>query len=176
MSAGGIRIGLLGASRVATYAVIAPTRIIAAVSAANARTVVAIVAAGAVITENWRDKTHAILTMWYAGMEGGHALGDVLSGRREPAGRLPYSIPTSADHLPAYDRDAEHITYDRFHGQRLLDKLDVVAAFPHGFGLGYTQWSINAASVGRWHDGAATLSASVTNRGLRAGRHVIHGL
>jgi hypothetical protein len=51
-------------------------QIITAVAAANSRTVVAIVAAGAVITETWRNQVPATLIMWYAGMEGGHALAD----------------------------------------------------------------------------------------------------
>ena len=71
--------------------------IIHAVVAANPRTVVAVVAAGAVITEAWRHDVPAILVMWYAGMEGGHALADVLTGRHNPSGRLPFSMPTSED-------------------------------------------------------------------------------
>jgi beta-glucosidase len=114
-------------------------RIIAAVAAANPCTVVAVVAAGAVITEAWRHQVPAVVVMWYAGMEGGHALADVLMGAQNPSGRLPFSIPTSADHLPFFDRDATAITYGRFHGQRLLDQLGVAAAFPHGFGLSYTE-------------------------------------
>ena len=75
-------------------------------------------------------RSPATSIMWYAGMEGGHALADVLSGRQNPSGRLPFSIPTSEEHLPFFDRDATSITYDRFHGQRLLDRLGVDAAYP----------------------------------------------
>ena len=100
------------------------------------------VAAGAVLTESWRARVPALLMMWYAGMEGGHALADVLTGAHNPSGRLPFSVPTAEEHLPFFDRDATAITYDRFHGQRLLDKLGVRAAFPHGFGLSYTTFEI----------------------------------
>src|ERR1700694_5606077 len=57
--------------------------IIRAVVAANPRTVVAIVTAGAVITEEWRDAVPAVLLSWYSGTEGGHALADVLVGQGE---------------------------------------------------------------------------------------------
>ena len=57
--------------------------LIRAVADVNPRTVVAIVAAGAVLTESWRAAVPAVLMMWYAGMEGGHALADVLHGRAE---------------------------------------------------------------------------------------------
>jgi beta-glucosidase len=111
--------------------------------------------------------------MWYAGMEGGHALADVLTGRHNPSGRLPFSIPTSDAHLPSFDRDATSITYDRFHGQRLLDRLGVPAAFPHGFGLSYTTFSIDEAVVVGSGDGGPRLRVTVRNTGDRAGRHVV---
>ena len=91
-------------------------------------------AAGAVMSEAWRRLVPAVMVMWYAGMEGGHAFADVLSGRHNPSGRLPFSVPTSEDHLPSFDRDATSITYDRFHGQRLLDRLGVEAAYPKASG------------------------------------------
>jgi len=147
--------------------------IISAVAEANARTVVAIVAAGAVISEEWRHQVPAQLVMWYAGMEGGHALADVLTGRHNPSGRLPFSIPTSEEHLPFFDRDATSITYDRFHGQRLLDRLGVEAAFPHGFGLSYTTHSIDEAVVVRSTDEGPQLRVTVRNTGGRDGRHVV---
>ncbi len=147
--------------------------IIQAVAAANPRTVVSIVAAGAVLTETWRQKVPAILMMWYAGMEGGHALADVLTGVKNPSGRLPFSIPTSTEHLPSFDRHATAITYDRFHGQRLLDKLGVAPAYPHGFGLSYTTFTINDVKVSEVAEGGASVKATVTNTGKRDGHHVV---
>lgn len=147
--------------------------LIAAVAAANPRTVVAVVAAGAVITEAWRGQVPALLIAWYAGMEGGHALADVLVGRVNPSGRLPFAVPTSEAHLPAFDRDAAAVTYDRYHGQRLLDRLGVDAAFPHGFGLSYTTFSIVDAGVVDRTDEGLTVRARVANTGSRAGHHVV---
>jgi beta-glucosidase len=147
--------------------------IIAAVGQANPRTIVAIVAAGAVVVENWREKVPAIVMAWYSGMEGGHGLADVLLGQVDPSGRLPFSIPTDESHLPFFDREATAITYDRFHGQRLLDKLGVDAAFPLGFGLSYTTFELGAAAVTRDDAEQATVTVPVTNTGQRAGRHVV---
>ena len=148
-------------------------QIITAVAAANARTVVAIVAAGAVITETWRTHVPATLIMWYAGMEGGHALADILTGRQNPSGRLPFSIPTSDEHLPFFDRDATSITYDRFHGQRLLDRLGVEAAYPHGFGLSYTTYSIIDAVIVDGGERGPQVRVSVHNNGDIDGHHVV---
>ena len=143
------------------------------VVAANPRTVVAIVAAGAVLTESWRHDVPAVLMSWYAGMEGGHALADVLTGAHNPTGRLPFSIPTSEEHLPPFDRNATAVTYDRYHGQRLLDRLGVTPAFPHGFGLCYTTFEIASASVRHLERDAAVLDVTVANTGERDGAHVV---
>jgi beta-glucosidase len=143
------------------------------VTAANPRTIVAIVSGGAVLHEAWRTKVPATLMMWYAGMEGGHALADVLTGAQNPSGRLPFSIPKSADHLPHYDRNATSITYGRLHGQRLLNEMSVEAAYPHGFGLSYTTWAIKAAEPIHSDKTGAVLRVVVANQGKYDGHHVV---
>ncbi len=115
--------------------------LIQAVAAANPRTIVAIMAGSAVVTEAWRNQVPAILMLWYPGMEGGHALADILFGRVNPSGRLPCTFPVSPDDLPVFDRDATAITYDLWHGYRKLDRDGTAAAFPFGFGLSYTRFN-----------------------------------
>jgi beta-glucosidase len=147
--------------------------IILAVAGANPRTVVCMVAAGAVLTEAWRHEVPAIVMMWYAGMEGGHALADVLTGAHNPSGRLPFSIPSSEKHLPFFDRDATSITYDRLYGQRLLDSLGEAAAYPQGFGLSYTTFAIESATAGLPDGSKIPVTARVRNAGARDGWHVV---
>ncbi|HEX5480445.1 MAG TPA: glycoside hydrolase family 3 C-terminal domain-containing protein [Dehalococcoidia bacterium] len=105
---------------------------------ANARTAVALMGGSAIMVERWHDEPAAILMLWYPGMEGGRALADVLLGRVNPTGRLPFAVPTDAAHLPFFDRAAHEITYDLFHGQWLLDRDAHAARYPFGFGLSYT--------------------------------------
>jgi beta-glucosidase len=147
--------------------------IITAVAAANPRTVVAIVSAGAVLTDPWRGNVPAMLMMWYAGMEGGHALADIVSGASNPSGRLPYALPQSADDLPFFDREATAITYDRLHGQRLLDARGATAAFPHGFGLSYTDFQLSDARITHVQGNVLSIAVTVANAGSRAGHHVV---
>ncbi len=109
-----------------------------AVAAANPRTVAVLMCGSAVLMERWRQKVPAILILWYPGMEGGHALADIVLGRRSPTGRLPFAIPTSPEHLPFFDPEATVIEYGPLHGQALLDHLGVPAAYPFGFGLSYS--------------------------------------
>ena len=111
--------------------------LIETVAAANPRTIVVLVCGSAVLMERWRHAVPAILFLWYAGMEGGNALADIILGREKPTGRLPFAIPTSADHLPPFDPDAQIVEYGALHGQSLLDHLGVPAAYPYGHGLAY---------------------------------------
>ena len=64
-----------------------------AVADANPRTVVVLVAGSAVVSSEWDASVPAILLGWYNGMEGGHALADLLLGAASPGGRLPFVVP-----------------------------------------------------------------------------------
>jgi beta-glucosidase len=119
--------------------------LIAAVSGAQPSSVVVVECGSAVIMESWRDLPAAVLISWYPGMEGGHALADVVCGRVNPSGHLPFVIPTSASHLPEFDRDATAVVYGPLHGQWMLDDLGERAAFPFGYGLSYTAFEIVGA-------------------------------
>ena len=112
-------------------------------SALNANTAVTVMAGSAVTMENWKADPAAILMLWYPGMEGGHALADILLGKVNPSARLPFSIPTSAAHLPEFDRDATFITYGLWHGYRMLDRDGHAPAYPFGFGLSYTSFALS---------------------------------
>ncbi len=146
--------------------------LIKAVAAANPRTVVVLIGGSAIVMETWRDKVPAILMGWYPGMEGGHALADVLTGAADPGGRLPVAIPRQAEHLPPFDSHAATVVYDAWWGQRKLDRDGNTAAFPFGFGLGYTTFEMTLLdhTLGE-ADGTAT--ARVTNTGTRTGSTVV---
>jgi hypothetical protein len=126
-----------------------------------------------VITEEWRDAVPAVLLSWYSGTQGGHALADVLLGQVDASGRLPFSIPTSEEHLPFFDRTLSRITYDKWFGQRLLDRDGHAPAFPLGFGLSYSDFALADLAVDNLVGDAFEAALTVTNTGERAGRHVV---
>ncbi|MFJ3034971.1 beta-glucosidase [Curtobacterium pusillum] len=150
----------------------ADEQLIAAVTAANPRTAVVLIGGSAIIVEAWKDRVPAILHAWYPGMEGGHALADVLTGAEEPGGRLPLAVPTAASHLPYFEAEARSIVYDASWGQRKLDADGHAAAFPFGFGLGYTTFAMElldqTARAGR-----SSATVRVQNTGTRAGSTVV---
>jgi beta-glucosidase len=141
--------------------------LIAEVVAVNPRTIVAVMSGSAVVMP-WAQSVAAVVMTWYPGMEGGHALGGILSGEVNPSGRLPFAIPTDEAHLVHFDRDATAETYDLLHGQWYLDEQGNAAAFPFGFGLSYTSFELGEAT---W-DGSA-VSVKVTNTGSRSGATVV---
>lgn len=146
--------------------------LIRAVCAVNPRTVVVIVAGSAVVVEPWHDLPAATVFGWYAGMEGGHALADVLLGTVEPAGRLPFVIPTDESQLPEFEPDAVAVEYDYWYGYRRMDRDGTTPRYPFGFGLGYGEYSIVQAAV----DTAGSdlrVDVTVENRGRRDGSHVV---
>ncbi len=112
----------------------------------------------------------ATVVTWYAGVEGGAALAAVLAGEAEPAGRLPFAVPTAPDDLAPFDRDATTATYDMFHGQWLLERDGVAPHFPFGWGLGYGTAQLDGASPVA--DGSA-VEVTVTNTGQRATSTVV---
>ena len=146
--------------------------LIRAVAERQSRTIVVIVAGSAVVMEEWRHDVSAIVMSWYSGMEGGHALADVLLGIVNPSGRLPFVVPTTEDHLPHFDATAREITYDYWHGQWKLDRDGNSPAFPFGFGLSYTTYLIDSAEVRR-DGGRLNIEAAVSNTGEQSGSVVV---
>ncbi|MEM1052286.1 MAG: glycoside hydrolase family 3 C-terminal domain-containing protein [Pseudomonadota bacterium] len=152
------------------------TELIKQASALNPNVIIALVGGSAIVMEEWKAAAKAIMMLWYPGQEGGHALADIIYGRRNPSGRLPFSIPTDEAHLPFFDKDATAITYDLWHGYRKLRRDGHVPAFPFGFGLSYTQFAIEsiAGDKNRFARGeTAKLSVDVANTGERDGDLVV---
>jgi beta-glucosidase len=143
--------------------------LIETVAAAQPRTVVVLMAGGALICGSWLQRVAAVLLLWYPGEQGGHALADVVFGAVSPSGRLPMTIPTTASHLPPFEPRARQIRYDLWHGYRRLQQQGHQAQFPFGFGLSYSRFVTTAptAELMRHPSAEASirLELTVTNAG-----------
>ncbi|RVU05920.1 glycosyl hydrolase [Novosphingobium umbonatum] len=126
--------------------------------------VVAIVAGSAVLVEEWREDAQAILMSFYAGMEGGTALSELLFGDVVPSGKLPFTIARDAAHYPHFDRDADEITYDLWHGYTKLEREGIAPRYAFGHGLSYTLFAYSAL-VARVAGDAVEVSVAVRNIG-----------
>jgi beta-glucosidase len=142
--------------------------LIARTGAVQPRTVVVLLGGSAFVVEAWIDSVAAALHAWYPGMEGGHAIADVLVGAVEPSGRLPFAVPTDEAHLPDFDPDTKRVRYGRWHGQWLLDREGHAPRFPFGFGLSYTKIRLAPAHARR-----GAIDVEVVNDGPRDGATVV---
>ena len=152
--------------------------LVRAVARANPTTVVA-VNSGSPVELPWRDDVAAVLLTWFGGQEYGNALADVLTGAREPGGRLPTTWPARQSDVPVLDVTPVNgkVHYDEgIHiGHRAWLRTGTTSAYPFGHGLGYTTWSLGEATATPElaPDGAVEIRAAVTNTGPRAGKHVV---
>ena len=138
------------------------------VARANARTAVVLYGGSVFVTEAWRTQVGAMVMAWYAGMEGGAAVADILFGDEVPGGRLPCSWPVSAGDLPPFKRFTRKIVYGPLHGYRKSEADGTRPAFPFGHGLGYTTIEWGEPEV---VDGAVRVA--LTNTGDRSGVEVV---
>jgi beta-glucosidase len=94
---------------------------------ATGKPVVVVLANGSALSVNWaKEHANAILESWYAGEEGGAAIAETLSGKNNPAGRLPVTFYTGVEQLPPFgDYSMNNRTYRYFKGTPL---------FPFGYG------------------------------------------
>ncbi len=159
-----------GGDRLSLRLSAADEALIAAATAANDNVIVVVVGGSAVVMP-WASSVRAVLMTWYAGVEGGTALADVLAGEVEPTGRLPFAVPADATHLADFDRDATAVTYDLFHGQWKLDRDGHAAHFPFGWGLGWGEVEVAGAVL----VDSTTVSVSVRNPTERPLSAVVFG-
>lgn len=139
---------------------------------------VVVMVSGSPVEMPWIQSTKALVWQWYAGMEGGTALAEVLFGQVNPSGRLPESFPISHLDCPAHclgEFPGEQMVDYRegiFVGYRYYDTMGKNVLFPFGYGLSYTEFSYENLRIQK--EGEQLLvSADVTNQGTWAGKETI---
>ena len=114
-------------------------------------------------------KPSAVLQAFFPGEGGGLAIADVITGKVNPSGRLPLSLPRSAGAQP----------YSYLHpilgGPSDVTAADSTPLRPFGFGLSYTSFDYSDFSVGDEATAGSTFTArvTVTNVGALPGADVI---
>ncbi len=151
----------------------ADVALIRAVAGANPRPVVAIQAGSAVVVTEWVEDVPAVVQAWYGGCQAGPSLADVLFGHLTPSARLPFSVPGDEADLPPFDRDATKFRYDRWHGWRHLARTGRKPAFPFGFGLSYTTFSLADVAISAKRGESVVARGTVRNTGERDGAEVV---
>lgn len=112
----------------------------------------------------------AIVQAFFAGEEGAQAIAGVLSGRVNPSGRLPVSIPATPGSQPTTYLAAPLARANE------VSNVDPTAAFAFGHGLGYSafEWGdLESDDREVPVDSAVTLALRVRNTGDRRGADVV---
>ena len=124
---------------------------------------------------------NGILYFCQLGTEGGNAFADILSGAVSPSGKLSDTWAKQYGDIPfaneySYlnnDLDNEYYKEGIFVGYRYFDSFGVEPAYPFGFGLSYTNFSIQSAGIAA-NGNTVEVNASVINTGDQyAGKEVV---
>jgi beta-glucosidase len=152
--------------------------LISAVAAANPHTIVVLNDNSAILMP-WLNQVAGVFEGFYDGQEWGQAIAALLFGDAGPSGKLPMTFPASLTALPAstaaqWPGTNGQISYSEGLdvGYRWYDAQNVTPLFPFGYGLSYTSFSYSNLHAGTLSNGQATVTATVTNTGSRAGADV----
>jgi len=158
-------------------------QLIADVAAANPNTVV-VLNVSQPVAMPWLSQVKSILNMWFPGEEGGAATADLLLGKANPAGRLPFTWPQRLDqgvvNDAAHPERISHAEGDEktvysegiFMGYRWYDQQKLTPLFPFGYGMSYTLFKYSGLKVKRAGDGGLDVRFTLQNSGNRAGDEV----
>jgi beta-glucosidase len=122
---------------------------------------------GRPLNMNWAaEHADALLTAWYPGQEGGHAIADVLFGDYNPAGRLPISVPRHTGQIPVY--------YNK-KNPRGHDYVEMTAAplYSFGYGLSYATFEYRNLHIRPLEKYTYEVSLFVKNTGAHDGDEVV---
>ncbi len=152
---------------------------------------VVVVNAGGPVLLPWLDRARTVVWAWLPGQDFGDALGDILSGRLEPSGRLPWTLPARAADVPVPDAipnadgrlvyaEGLDVGYRAYAGPGAPAPtgLRPVPSASFGHGLGWTTWEysdlvMHPAGGDTTGGGGVLVTLTVTNTGPRPGRETI---
>jgi len=156
---------------------------LSAVAAVNPDVVVVLVNGSTVLLGDVTPHARALVEAWLGGQAAAGGIADVLTGVVNPSGRLAETVPHRLEDNSSYlnfPGDSQVVRYGEglFIGYRGYDKTRTDVAFPFGFGLSYTSFTVSDLEVttaGSVADGdlRATVTVTVTNTGDRDGAEVV---
>lgn len=163
-------------------------RVVEALAKAN-KNLVFVNISGNPVAMPWKNQVKAIVQGWFLGSTAGEALADVLTGRVNPSGKLPYTWWQKLNDVPAHKLNTYPGTWRKdekiideeykegiFVGYRWVDKEKVTPVFAFGHGMSYTTFKIGKATADKAklaQGDSITFTVSVENTGTKAGAEVV---
>ena len=129
---------------------------------------------------SWKHLPDAILHTWLPGQEEGNVIADVLTGKVNPSGKLPFTIAAryedypSATNFPQSNGNPAEVEYEEgiYVGYRHFDHAGITPTYPFGYGMSYTTFrydNLKAQADGEY----IVVSVTVKNTGRRAGKESV---
>src|SRR6185312_9650812 len=154
-----------------------------AVTAANPNTIVVVVGGAPYDIGQIKKNNHTIVWSWYNGSENGNALADVLLGKINPSGKLPFTFPASLDQSPAHALGAypgknlqEEYKEGILVGYRWFDTKKIEPLYCFGYGLSYTTYKYSGLFTNKKSykpSDYIVASLKVKNTGKYAGKETV---
>ncbi|MES2240266.1 MAG: glycoside hydrolase family 3 C-terminal domain-containing protein [Bacteroidota bacterium] len=152
------------------------------VLAVNPKTIVVMIGGAPFEIEDIGKKTNALVWSWFNGSEGGNALVDVLLGKINPSGKLPWTMPRNIMDSPAHATNSfpgdKTVEYKEgiLVGYRWFDTKKIEPLYPFGYGLSYTTFSFDNVKTDKASytaDETITVTLDVKNAGKVDGKEVV---
>ena len=153
-------------------------RIVQAIAAVNPRTIVVLSGGTPVDTSAWLGDVEGLILAMYPGQEGGQALADILFGRVNPSGKLPFSYIQSRSETYAFDGYQDPSLKMPYHegvfvGYRYYDTKGIDPLYEFGYGLSYTTFEYSGLEIEKIGTLDYLVSATIKNTGGKAGAEIV---
>ena len=152
------------------------------VQAVNPRTIVVMIAGAPFDINEVSKNTSALVWSWFNGSEGGNALADVILGKINPSGKLPWTMPVNIIDSPAHATKSfpggKTVNYAEgiLIGYRWFDTKNIAPLYPFGYGLSYTTFAFENAKANKTsyaENETISVSVDVKNTGKVDGKEVV---
>ncbi len=128
---------------------------------------------GPVELGSYKDELDGLFAVFYPGMEGGHAMADIMCGKTNPSGHLPVTFPERLEDIPSFlcYPDSFSCVYGEgiYAGYRGYQKRKIRPMFPFGYGLSYSDFEIEGMETAVT-EGKVNCSVTVKNTSGRSGK------
>ena len=158
-------------------------QLVDAVTAANPNTIIVVIAGAPYDIGDIKKNNSTIVWSWFNGSEGGNALADVLTGKIDPSGKLPFTFPAALNDSPAHALGTfpgSNLTADYKEGilvgYRWFDTKKIDPLYCFGYGLSYTNFKLSSLKTDKKdYKTGESVSAwlNLKNTGKYAGKEVV---
>lgn len=154
------------------------SRLIKRLARLNKNTNVVLINGSPLEIGEWLPDVASLVEAWYPGMEGGTAVANVLFGRVNPSGRMPFTWPARLEDAPSRKlgwEDGWNVLYtDKLNvGYRYFDTADTEPLFTFGYGLSYTDFDYTGLAIDKKDAAKVSGKVTVTNTGERDGNETV---